>query len=170
MAIWTTQSKHKSHLICFILVVIVFLIFRTMRKGVWEAEWVNWFNRWIFIYFSKLLGGNMGLSIRVHIENNILWFDYNLIVWEYALFSPVSIVRYKSWHSNFVASTMTIWSIFRPTVVHITVAGPYYGPLDNIFYFGGFFSDSLVPTVSVLKCYVDTAVCYWYNKYCCNVL
>ena len=38
MAIWTTTSKHKSHLICFILFVIVLLIFRTMIKGVYFAN------------------------------------------------------------------------------------------------------------------------------------
>ena len=28
-----------------------------------------------------------------------------------------------------------LWSIFRSTGVHITVTGPYYGPLGNIFTF-----------------------------------
>ena len=92
------HKKHKSHLISFILFVIVFFIFRTARKGVWEAGWFNWFFRLIFIYFYKSSDEHLGMSMctKVHIENNILWIDYNLRVWEYTIFSPLSIFRYTS--------------------------------------------------------------------------
>ena len=30
---------------------------------------------------------------------------------------------------------LLLWSIFRSTVVHMTVTSPYYGPLGNIFAF-----------------------------------
>ena len=66
MAIWTTKSKHKSHLICLILVVIMFLIFRTMRTGVWEAGGlIDYFVEFVFT-FTKLSDEHLGLSTCAH--------------------------------------------------------------------------------------------------------
>ena len=73
---------------------------------------------------------NIKVCLRVHIENNILWFDYNLRVWKH--YDPYLVIRVDMatfWHP------LLLWYIFRSAVVHITVTGPYYGPLGNIFTF-----------------------------------
>ena len=97
---------------------------RDERKGGMRSRVVAVIFYFFLFTFTILSDEHLGLSTW-HIENNILWFDYNLIVWECTRFSPLYYDPYLDIRVDMATflHPPLLWSIFRSTVVHITVTG-----------------------------------------------